>query len=169
MPRKPPPTIPRRQVGAGVGACLTLAETLLREARALIQASGYLEQAAIVFSFAVEEFGKAVLLRDAYTTGVDPVTINGFYEHSPKLDSARKYIPEKKLLSSPAFQIDAFQGFQEGEVVDLRTRLSSLYVDWESGDWHHGVLVEADVLTDNITAVETIIREAKIEWSKTDM
>ena len=56
-----------------------------------------MSQAAVVFSFAVEEFGKAMLLRNAYDTGTDPVTVSGFYEHSDKLAAAANVIPRKYL------------------------------------------------------------------------
>jgi AbiV family abortive infection protein len=130
-----------------------------------------LDQAAIVFSFAVEEFGKAVLLRDAYQTGADPVIVDGFYDHAAKLEGAGKYIPAENLLvSQSAFQQGAFQddAYEVGESADLETRLSSLYVDWENG-WRHGVHVDGELLQRNITAVRFRILDAKIEWSRSEM
>jgi SH3-like domain-containing protein len=44
--------------------------------------------AAILFMFAVEEFGKAVLLREAFDRARSPVTVVGFYNQWRKIEAA---------------------------------------------------------------------------------
>src|SRR5207245_9359753 len=43
----------------------------------------------VVFSFAVEEFGKAALLRAAYESRADPVVVREFYDHEADRKSTR--------------------------------------------------------------------------------
>ncbi len=69
---KGPPKIPRWELRNGIRQCLSIVALRLEEASALL-AVGLSTQATIVFTFAVEEFGKAVLLQRAL-------------EHSPETE-----------------------------------------------------------------------------------
>ena len=114
-----PPKVPRWELRNGIVQCLSVVAMRLDEAETLL-AAGYPTQATIVFTFAVEEFGKAVLLRGALeqsrATDVT-VLVNGFYDHTAKLEAAASEIPTPGLLVGQAgFQADAFQAnaFQIG-------------------------------------------------------
>ncbi len=79
---KKPPKVPRWELRNGIVQCLSIVAMRLGEAEALL-AGGFPTQATIVFTFAVEEFGKAVLLRRAFEQSreTDPtVVIDGFYD-----------------------------------------------------------------------------------------
>ena len=158
-----PPTIPRQHLKDGVVSCLSVVQSRLQEAGVLVE-GGYLAQAFVLFSLAVEEFGKAVLLREAYETRGDPVMIEGFYDHDRKLDAAAKHVPERFLLVhtepvpfSPLLRV--------GSPIDLNTRLSALYVDWKDGGWRVGTPVDSEFLEENMGMLEAIVLEMKIDWT----
>jgi hypothetical protein len=154
----PAPKIPRAQLRPGATNCLRVAQDRLAEASGLLETPGF--QAAIVFSFAVEEFGKAVLLRDAYEATLDdPVTVPGFYDHSTKLAAAAACIQRDRFLADAV---------GVGTPLDLATRLSALYVEWTPGGWRHGVYFPRDEIARSITAVERVMFEAKLRWHAAD-
>jgi AbiV family abortive infection protein len=72
----------------GIAACLVAAQQRLQEARVLVDEHHFLTPAVVLLSFAVEEFGKGMMLRAAYETGQDPATLQGFYEHAAKFAAA---------------------------------------------------------------------------------
>src|SRR5262249_24811852 len=150
----------------------------LGEAETLL-AAGYLTQATIVFTFAVEEFGKAVLLRRALERSSSPevlVVVERFYDHSAKLEAAATEIPKEGLLvGHPGFQAGAFQAdaFQTGASADdWQVRLDAMFVAWVSeapdgleGQWRWGVKTDADVLAKSLKAVQARLGRASIEWT----
>jgi AbiV family abortive infection protein len=122
--------------------------------------------AAVLFSFAIEEFGKAVLIYEMMGTATGSVEIAGFYDHHAKFEAAAKHIPAKHLLLHPgAFQCGAFQAtaFDVGNSVDFEARLTGLYVDWKDG-WRRGVRVDAELLKSNIAAVTDLVSRKRAEW-----
>ena len=164
MPK--PPEIPRLKLRGGAAKCLEVAASRLDEAAALIEA-GFLSQATVIFSFAVEEYGKAVLLRQAYETGGDPVVVTMFYEHKEKLAAAANVIPAKHLrLTSGFFDPDWFDPcfFDTGTRLDVAARLDGLYVNWD-GDWRHGVSVDVDTLRESIAGVRATLAIPMANWS----
>jgi hypothetical protein len=107
MPR-PGPSIPRDALREGIVICLTVASLRLEETDVALK-QGLLTQAGVVFTFAVEEFGKAALLRQAVETGADPATIDGFYEHHDKIAAAAKHVEARFLrLTRGAFAPGVF-------------------------------------------------------------
>src|SRR5512137_2632655 len=106
---RPDPTIPRAALRQGILTCLSVASLRLHETDLLLT-HGLLTQAAVLFSLAVEEFGKASLLRKAYESGQDPVVIEGFYDHPPKIAAAAAHIDVNDLLldNSGAFAAGVF-------------------------------------------------------------
>ena len=70
MARAPVLTVPREALPSGIDKCLDVASWRLREAASLLSAPAEpILTAAILFTFAIEEFGKAVLLRRAWESG----------------------------------------------------------------------------------------------------
>jgi hypothetical protein len=118
---------------------------------------------------AVEEFGKASLLRKAYEGGQDPAVIDGFYDHPPKIAAAAAHIGANDLLldNSGMFSAQMFDAsvFAVGRQVDLSARWSGLYVNWVDGAWTHGVRVDADVLAQSIRNVQHRISLAMTQWT----
>jgi AbiV family abortive infection protein len=122
--------------------------------------------AAILFTFAVEEFGKAVLLREAFDKATSPVTVVGFYNHWRKIEAAGRHIREEQLLlHRGAFQRGVFaKGFDLGNLADVDARLDGLYVDWRNDAWVVGVRVDPAVLNANIAAVGEILARQRATW-----
>src|SRR5215510_10480379 len=95
--RKSPAKIPRAELRDGLIMCLEVASARLEAALTV----GGSPQAAIIFSFALEEFGKAALLQMAIEGGEDPAIVSGFYDHETKLEAAEHLIPPEYLLLHP--------------------------------------------------------------------
>ena len=171
MPPKDP-VIPREALTAGIEKCLEVASWRLREASSLLSADpAPTVTAAIFFTFAIEEFGKAVLIHKAIKTGEPSVKIAGFYDHWVKIEAAAEHIPETRLLlHRGAFQRNFVQksAFDVGNSADFEARLDGLYVDWRgSKGWAVGVRVDPAVLADNLAAVGAIIEQKRTEWQTT--
>jgi len=162
------PTIPRAALRQGILTCLSVAGLRLDETDLLLD-HGFLTQAAVLFSLAVEEFGKASLLRKAYESGQDPVVVKGFGDHAPKIAAAAAHLDANDLLldNSGTFDAGVFDAavFDVGGQVDLPARLSGLYVDWKDGAWKHGVRVDAEVLARSSRNVQRRISRATTEWT----
>jgi AbiV family abortive infection protein len=158
-----PKPIPRSELRVGALKCLEVAASRLDEAAALIRA-GFLSQAGVIFSFAIEEFGKATLLRNAYSTGSDPVVVKGLDDdHKTKMNEAAKVIPAKYLLLTKAdFDPDEFApgDFHTGTQVDVKARLNGLYVDWDGAAWRYGVNVDGEALEESINGVRSALTVA---------
>src|SRR2546425_2629807 len=112
-------TVPRAILQEGIARALAGSRNLLRAAEVL--AKPYPTVASALFSCAVEEVGKAALLRKGLQDKSDSVLISGFYLHETKLEAVGQFIPKAiLLLVEGAFQSDAFQNnaFQVDVVAD---------------------------------------------------
>ena len=122
-----------------------------------------------MFSFAVEEFGKAVLVRQAYERGEVIPTIIGFYDHEAKLQAASAEIPgDLLMLHVGAFHIDAFQAnaFDVNRVANFEDRMQRMYVGWDesSETWIGPTDVDRSTLSSSIEGVERIFKNKLEEW-----
>lgn len=153
---KPPPEIPRAELREGARRCLDLVASRLDETIALLNAN-LVSQAGVVFSFAVEEFGKAVSLRRAYDSGQDPVKPDGFYDHAAKLADAATVVPAQYLLlAEREFDPEEFSSeFAIEDVpVAVASRWNALFVDWkEPGAWTEPVEVDRATILKSIGGV----------------
>jgi hypothetical protein len=168
MPRRPDPLVPRAALQPGIAKCLEVSGWRLREAAGLLGAdSAPVVTAAIFFTFGIEEFGKAALLRGAFETGQAEIRITGFYDHEVKIEKAAEHIPEEYLLlHRGAFQRGVFSKsvFDVGNSADLDARLAGLFVAWSAGEWRVGVRVDPKVLSANIQKVAGIVEMKLVEW-----
>ena len=154
----------------GIVHCLSVASLRLEETDTLLR-QGLLTSAGIIFSFAVEEYGKGMLFKSAWDGGLDPAPIEGFYDHNTKLEAAARNIPVEYLrLIASAFGAGDYGAGPYGgsKPVDLDDRLSGLYVDWKNGRWTHGVHVEPEVLAQSSRGLQAYIATAMIEWTMTN-
>jgi len=162
------PVVPREALKAGIEKCIEVSGWRLREASGLLGAdTPPVVTAAILFTFGIEEFGKAVLLRRAFATDEPTVKIAGFYDHRVKIEAAAEHIPEDRLLlHRGAFQRSMVQksAFDVGNAAYLDARLAGLFVQWGGGKWKVGVRVDPGVLAQNIAAVYEIIEQKRTEW-----
>lgn len=161
----PDPSIPRAALREGIVACLTVASLRLEETdRDLKQ--GLLTQAGVVFTFAVEEFGKAALLRHAFEPGTDPALIDGFYDHRQKITAAAKHVEARFLrLTRGYFAPGVFNSviFDTGRPLDVAARWAGLFVDWD-GHWIWGLKVDAATLERSSGGLQAAIANAMIDW-----
>ena len=168
MPRKPP-SIPRDALRGGTERCLNSALRYLDGAQTLLDRPTLLPHAGVLFSFAVEEFGKAVLLRRAYEEGEGILTIVGFYDHEAKLEAAAGELPlDLLMLHSGAFHADGFQadGFDVNRVANFKARMQSMYVNWDerSRTWIGPTDVDRATLISSIEGVERVVKNKLEEW-----
>jgi|SRR5215831_16944317 len=167
-----PPKVPRWELKNGVVQCLALVGLRLGEAEALLT-NRFPTQATIVFTFAVEEFGKAVLLRRALVGSRETdvlVAVDGFYDHTAKLEAAATEIPAEHLfVGRGSFQVGAFdaRAFHTGPSADdWNVRLGAMFVEWvpDSGRWQWGVKTDVEILASSINGVQARLTRASMEW-----
>jgi AbiV family abortive infection protein len=159
--------IPREHLQQGIAKCVQVAGWRFRETRTILDDGRAPNMAAILFSFGVEEFGKAVLLHEAYESGTSHPIIPGFYNHRAKITAAERHIPKDNLLvRRGAFQADTFSDAFDiiDRPADLDARLSALYVEWRDGQWRVGADAQADVLRANLDVVEEMVHRKADEW-----
>lgn len=163
------PAIARDRLLPGTARCLKKAANLLDDARVLLGTSRPLV-ASILFSFAIEEFGKATLLHEAYEKSPEATPIiHGFYDHPTKIKKAGDHVPQEAMrLVEGAFDHGAFDEnvFQVDVVADLVTRLQCLWTDWngQSNDWRMEPDVDDKLLAVNIAAVQERVYQKLLEW-----
>ncbi len=167
--RRENPSIPRDTLRAGTEYCLHNALRYLHGGRPLVDDPTLLPQASILFSYAVEEFGKAVLLRRAYEGGEAMPTIVDFYDHKAKLQAAFPEIPRDLLmLHVGTFQDDAFEAdtFDVDRVAAFDARMQSMYIGWDerSRTWTGPTDVDRPTLSRSIEGVGVIVRNKLEEW-----
>ncbi len=85
--------IPTLDLDVGISRCINKSEILLQAARKLYKCQ-YRDQAVILYYYAVEEFGKAVMLKqkknDAILLNQKDVDVSDFfYNHDKKIEAAR--------------------------------------------------------------------------------
>jgi hypothetical protein len=168
MARRKDPLIPRTALREGIVHCLSVASLRLEETDTLLK-QDLPTQAGVVFSFAVEEFGKAALLRRAIESGADPALIQGFYDHRVKLAAAVRHVEPTFLLLTPlSLDVMGFGlfplGLKRARKADLAARLAGLYVDWQDR-WLHGLRVHAPTLAASSSGLQSAIQKAMISWT----
>jgi AbiV family abortive infection protein len=89
--RKQIPDIPRDDLKRGWVLSLRTADQHADAARQALE-GGVSSAGHVLLSFAAEELGKAVLLREAYEGKAARAQIKGFYDHRAKLKAAVKFI-----------------------------------------------------------------------------
>lgn len=163
------PRIPQDSLRAGTERCLHNALRYLHGARSLANDSELLPQASILFSYAVEEFGKAVLLRKAHERGELVSKIVGFYDHKTKLEAAFAEIPSEFLkLHVGAFDPNVFddKAFDIDRVANFEARIQTMYVGWDGrlGNWTRSTALDQPTLRRSIEGVERFVQNKLEEW-----
>ncbi len=141
--------IPREKIETGIACCLIRVSEYLLDAERLVEpqnaGQGTLQDAAILVTFAVEELGKAVILRkrseeqvEAQTIVVEHQVFGGRDAHEHKQYEALKLIDANlKRLHKAAFSPEVFGRDFDIHDVDISpdTRLQLSFIDFENGDW----------------------------------
>lgn len=145
--------IPRAKIQQGVDLCKKNIFVFLSTAEILLK-SDNLGHAAMNVEFAIEEFGKALMLKDEYEKRTDPVQVadSVFRSHHRKSERAWKSgdpsaLDSKfKMISDGGFERsdDGKQGFSRAftQVINIThyIRLECAFVDYDNSenDWFLG-------------------------------
>ena len=152
--------VPRARMQEGIDKCKENIADYLQDAL-LIANTGRLYHAIISLEFALEEFGKMLLLKESMNkeTG-DSIRIDGneFCSHDKKLMRALEFIDSKKeyrVLWQIAWLKMAFPlGFYPHVTISSETRLSCSFVDYKDNNWTLGKIINPDSFKKLISAIE---------------
>ncbi len=111
------------------------------------------DSAANLYVLAVQELGKAQLLREGFDGGESTPRITAFSDHDAKVEKGATVLGSSAMwLRRGAFDPGAFdpKAFDVGTPVDEPTRLEVLYVNYGSTGWLKAPSVDARELRVNI-------------------
>lgn len=162
--------IPVKDVPRGIELCLTSSERFLRDAATILGLNP--GHSAAILALALEELGKARMLRDK-AQGLKPNQnivfhrnkrnrFNEFYDHAKKLAEGKSLLPTPDVLmvSSARIgraQIEFFAVGQQDVVVSHTTRLDAFFVDYVAGDWKYDVAAAPSAVKNAIEEVKKAI------------
>ena len=161
-PNKP---IPRKIFQDGIDLCKRNIRDFLTDAQ-LIIAQGRLNHAYIMVEFAIEELGKIVMLKEAFSSDLnDPVTVEGdvFGTHKGKsekawtvLDINCRTIFDEGLFDHELFDPDLFD---TDTLASHKTRLNCAFVDFKGDCWTLGERIKQELLEKLINHINEAIRK----------
>lgn len=152
--------VPRKQMQEGIDKCKCNITDYLSETE-LLMSQGKLNHAVILVEFAIEEFGKILVIKRAFDLDSnDPIRISAkkFYDHERKTKKAWTVL-------NKSYQILFDEGiclpntvFERGVAVEYTIadhdgRLRSAFVDYCSGQWLLGVDVKEAYLKNLIAHI----------------
>lgn len=146
------PAIPRAELKPGIVQCFSKAREHLESGLVLLDA-GKADSAANLYVLAVQELGKAQLLRDGFDGGEPAPQIKGFSDHDMKVEKGATVLGSSAMwLRRGAFDPGVFDPkvFDVGTRADEPTRLEVLYVNYGSTGWLKAPPVDANELAENI-------------------
>ena len=144
--------IPRSELKAGIVLCFSKAREHLEGALLLLDA-GKVESAANLYVLAVQELGKAKLLREGFDGGELIPRISAFSDHDVKVEKGATVLGSSAMwLRRGAFDSGVFDPnvFDVGTRADEPSRLEVLYVNYGSTGWLKAPSVDARELRGNI-------------------
>lgn len=143
--------IPRAKIDTGIDLCKKNIEVFLDTAQILLK-NGNLNHAAINVEFAIEEYAKILMIKDAYKANSDPVKVdmNAFRHHLKKSERAWKANNsdalelQYKMISEGGFErsdngkIGFSRGYAQAIYISHYIRCECAFVDFDDGQWHVG-------------------------------
>lgn len=152
--------IPRAKMKEGIDLCKSNILDYLKDAR-LIMSDGRLNHAYVSVQFAIEEFGKIVMLKDALMASTnDIVTVKGsvFTSHKGKSPNAWRILDQKfkTIFGEGDFDDEDFShvSFVTDTKASHDTRLDCAFVDFDEGIWHIGRDIKQKLLEELINHIE---------------
>jgi AbiV family abortive infection protein len=144
----------------GIDLCKSNVSDFLKDAR-LVIADSRLNHAYVITQFAIEEFGKIVMLKEALaSTKTDPLLLKDsiFKSHKEKDEKAWTVLDPKYMIiyDEGAFDDTAFdpKDFETDTKVSHQTRLDCAFVDCEYGEWYLGREIKEKLLLELIQHIE---------------
>lgn len=157
--------IPLTDLPSGIILALRTSAQKLDDAELLISKESF-EDAVILIQFALEEFGKAVVLRENLEKGNEQVGDDVFRNHPYKEDKAWSVLPsDLKTIYEGTFSPQDFssQDFDTcKETISHKTRINATFVDWVAGNWKTGIQAEPDKLIRLIKGLRKEIEDFSI-------
>jgi AbiV family abortive infection protein len=160
--------IPRSRVQEGIEYCKKNVSDFLDDAR-MMMSKERLNHAYLSVHFAIEEFGKAAILSEAYRLSTDdPIPINaavfgqnGKQSHKIKTDKAWTLLdPSLKILHNGSFGKGfSKHGFDTDTESSPETRLECAYVDFKDGLWITGDTIDEPKLSKLIVSIEQEVKK----------
>jgi AbiV family abortive infection protein len=153
--------VPRARMQEGIEKCKGNIADYLKDA-CIIAETGRLYHAIISLEFALEEFGKIVLLKETLDNDKsDALKIDGneFCSHNRKVERALKILDplqKYRVLFETVFERGVFvAGMWEGEtVIGDRTRLDCAFVDFINNNWALGRNIKPAYFQDLVTLIQ---------------
>lgn len=107
---------------------------------------------------AIEEFGKIVMLKDAFeSSSTEFISVNNYVFTSHKLKTERAFSilnPELREIHTGGFGKGFFRGFDISTEVNHKTRLDCAFVDFIENSWFLGRIVDREKLEALIRNIE---------------
>jgi AbiV family abortive infection protein len=152
--------IPKALIQQGIDLCKTNVSDFIKDAR-LVLNEGRLNHAYVITEFAIEEFGKGVILkkiRDASSKDPVDVSENVFTSHRGKSAEAWTILDPKTriIFDEGVFQEGIFEPrvFKTNTSASHDTRLQCAFVDFKNGRWVLGREIKKTLLEDLLTHIE---------------
>lgn len=150
----PTRSYPVSEIDNGIKKCLDKSQSLIESALLLVQA-GKSHEAYVLYTFAVEEFGKACLLKKSKDNAQQrniPIISNDnvtFTDHDAKIREAEATFtnPTSRIRVIDLNTVPEFQPNMEiefrtvenfatsGDYLSFSNRLDALYVDYKNNNW----------------------------------
>lgn len=161
--------VPKALMPKGIEKCRENAINYLEDAR-LIAKTGRLNHAVISLQFALEEFGKLLLIQESLNNATtDPIEINGkdFCDHNAKAEKALKLVdPSSKFRIlvegwfGDWFSVGYFPlGYWGERAINNKLRLDCAFVDFVNGNWLSDRLINPKNFQRLVDAVEQELRK----------
>jgi AbiV family abortive infection protein len=159
--------IPSEKIAEGIKVSLEKTEEHLAGAEVLIENKN-INNAVVLVEFAIEEFGRAVALREKLQERSEDVEIYLFTKHVYKYDKAWSVLPiEMKTIYEGSFSPLDFppDEFDAGsETMSPRTHLDATFVNYDkvTQEWKKGIQADPERLASIITKIREEI--ANFKW-----
>lgn len=159
--------IPSEKIAEGIKVSLEKTEEHLTGAEVLIENKN-INNAVVLVEFAIEEFGRAVALREKLQERSEDVETYLFTNHAYKYDKAWSVLPiEMKTIYEGSFGPLDFHSDEPNtrrETISPRTRLDATFVNYDkvTNEWRKGIQADPERLASIITKIREEI--ANFKW-----
>lgn len=163
----PDKLIQRKLLQKGIDLCKANITDFLKDAQ-LIMAEGRTNHAYVIVEFAIEEFGKIIMIKEAFNSDLnDPFKVNGevFSDHKGKsekaweiLDPKFRIIFDEGMWQEGCWQRGVWEK-QENTTASHKTRCDCAFVDFTASKWIVGRDIKKDLLENLITHIEENLRK----------
>jgi len=163
----PDKLIPRKLMQKGIEVCKRNITDFLADAN-LIMAEGRINHAYVMVEFAIEEFGKIKMIKDAFNSDLnDPFRVKGavFGDHKGKsekawevLDPKFRIIFDEGMWKEGTWQRGTWEK-QEDTTASHKTRCECAFVDFTGSIWIVGRDMKKDLLQSLIIHIEEKLRK----------